>query len=423
MSKNYTIREYGCIWCGEGISTIDDIFLTESSFKMLENWILETEAESLLSFGKKNGRAFFKVKNYVGIIELKDGTQIEILPKIAQEANITSSQNALLKMLQYTHHLSFKYYQKAQIQVENISILEIFITTFLEELQVLLQKGLKSDYTEIKDNQFFLKGKIQFKEQLQKNTLRQERFYVTFDEYIADIAPNRVIKTTLLFLEKATRNQQNKQKIKKYQSFLSDIPACKNLKQDLEACKHLNRFFSHYTLVLEWCKIFLQDKSFTSFSGSSINWAILFPMEKVFESYIGKIFYKYTPECYNLTLQDKKHFLLETPKQFSLIPDMVLYENDKAICLLDTKWKRLDFTRQDFGILQADLYQMFVYAKKYGTKKVILIYPEIEENSPQITYWKYDSSLEIGIVLFPVCKLNLFHFEIEKVFVEQILLF
>ncbi|MCU0437932.1 MAG: McrC family protein [Raineya sp.] len=421
MPKNYTIREYGYIWCGEGSSTLDNLFLPADTFELLENWILESEQELLMSFGKKNGKSFLKAKNYVGVVELRNGTQIEILPKIAEEANIAVTQRVLLKMLHYLDSIPFKYNQKAQIGIEKISVFEIFIMSFLEELKNLFQKGLKLDYQEIEENQAFLKGKIKFKEQLQKNALHKERFFIIYDEYVADIAPNRIIKTTLLFLEKATRNHQNRQKIKNFHHFLTDIPASKNLKQDLEACKHLNRFFSHYKTVLEWCEIFLQNRSFTNFSGNYTNWAMLFPMEKVFESYIGKMFHKYAPQRYHVTLQDKKHYLLETPEQFRLIPDMVVSEGNKTVCIIDTKWKRLDFTQQNLGILQADLYQMFTYAKKYDAGKLLLIYPETEGKQPQTIHWKYDTSLNIDIVLFPMYELYLFNSDFEKTFVEKLL--
>ena len=36
-----------------------------------------------------------------------------------------------------------------------------------------------------------------------------------------------------------------------------------------------------------WCRIFLKGKSFTSFAGSDVAYALLFPMETLFESYIA----------------------------------------------------------------------------------------------------------------------------------------
>ena len=50
------------------------------------------------------------------------------------------------------------------------------------------------------------------------------------------------------------------------------------------------------------------------------------------------------------------------------------YSDHKII--LDTKWKRLvDKPRINYGISQADMYQMYAYAKKYRTSEIWLLYP------------------------------------------------
>ena len=43
--------------------------------------------------------------------------------------------------------------------------------------------------------------------------------------------------------------------------------------------------------------------------------------------------------------------------------------------VLDTKWKLLAPCYPNFGISQADMYQMYAYGKKYAAHKVILLYP------------------------------------------------
>ena len=44
--------------------------------------------------------------------------------------------------------------------------------------------------------------------------------------------------------------------------------------------------------------------------------------------------------------------------------------------MLDTKWKNLvDKPRLNYGISQADMYQMYAYAKKYETSEIWLLYP------------------------------------------------
>lgn len=50
--------------------------------------------------------------------------------------------------------------------------------------------------------------------------------------------------------------------------------------------------------------------------------------------------------------------------------------------MLDTKWKVLDLGKTNYGISQADMYQMFAYQKKYGAEHMTLLYPETEKVPP-----------------------------------------
>ena len=65
--------------------------------------------------------------------------------------------------------------------------------------------------------------------------------------------------------------------------------------------------------------------------------------------------------------------------QFKLRPDIVIArKNDGAIFVLDTKWKLLSEGKANYGISQADMYQMYAYQKKYGAQNVTLVYPKTD---------------------------------------------
>lgn len=49
--------------------------------------------------------------------------------------------------------------------------------------------------------------------------------------------------------------------------------------------------------------------------------------------------------------------------------------------IIDTKWKVLSEAKSNYGISQADMYQMYAYQKKYNAKNVSLIYPCVEKIS------------------------------------------
>ena len=63
---------------------------------------------------------------------------------------------------------------------------------------------------------------------------------------------------------------------------------------------------------------------------------------------------------------------------------------------MDTKWKSLfDNEAKNYGISQADMYQMYAYSKKYQTSEIWLIYPVNQEmrNHRPIQFYSGDGTL------------------------------
>ena len=136
----------------------------------------------------------------------------------------------------------------------------------------------------------------------------------------------------------------------------------------------MDRTMISYGHLVEWSRVFLKGESFTAFSGNANARAILFPMEKVFEAYVAKRMKAlYEPSGWQVSAQDQGKYLFDTPKRFHLRPDVVVTRNDGSKVILDTKWKRLTpEMRSNYGISQADMYQMYAYAHKYGESGVKL---------------------------------------------------
>lgn len=109
---------------------------------------------------------------------------------------------------------------------------------------------------------------------------------------------------------------------------------------------------------------------------------------------------------YRVSSQDKGYHLFDEPRKFSLRPDIVVTNNNsKKQVVLDTKWKILSSNQQtNYGISQSDMYQMYIYEKKYKSEKVILIYPfnkAIDDSSIVHTYVaKEELPIEIDTMFF-----------------------
>ncbi|MBK1973700.1 McrC family protein [Campylobacter sp. TTU-622] len=374
----------------------------ERFYKELEDFAKNNE--NLLGFKNKNT---LKAKNYVGIIQTKSGV-LEILPKCTNLESYKLEKDflihdkeklkkwydlsegfkdneiyandfkfnpkiLLINLLKTLKNSPFKKSQIASLQSSKMPLFEIFITMFLDEFDSVYKKGLMRSYVDYESNRAFLKGKLLFSEHIKQNLVHKERFFTSCDEFVLDIAPNRLIKSTLNFLKSKTNI--NKFRLIKSLQMLDEVEFSKNYEKDFSY--KISRHFDYYENLLLWCKIFLKNESFMPYYGKNEAFALLFPMEKLFEDYVAYMLKKANP-TENIKTQSSGKYLISknNEKCFMLKPD--LYIENKMI--LDTKWKIPDSDEdKKQGIAQNDLYQMFAYACKFKIYDIKLVYPLCEK--------------------------------------------
>ena len=400
MKKEFILKEFEYLQYKDNTK---DNFIKKETFDSLEKFVLENEKTAqYLKITTKNG--FGKVlqaQNYVGVIQTKDGTTIEILPKI-KNATTEKSKDILIKMLKTLKNSPFKNLSVANLKSSKIPLFEIFISMFLEELTVLVRNGIKSDYISKEENLKFLKGKLKISEQIKYNTIHKERFFVQYEEFISNRVENRLIKTTLQFLYNKSKLNKNQQRIREFLFVFDEIEISYNIKTDFSKIK-LNRQMKDYEQVLLWCKTFLFENSFSPYKGNDIAFALLFDMNLLFESFVYS-YLKKSSNFQDIKSQDRTHHLAYENGigRFRLKPDIVI-NGGKIIA--DTKWKILSEDKAYNGVLQDDMYQLYAYGTKYDNcEKIYLIYPFDEliiKNS--YNYFK-NKELKLDILFFDVYK-------------------
>ena len=367
----------------------------KKDFGDIENFILKNSDENapFLRIASGVGGKFIQARNYVGVLQTKSGLTIEILPKIADKNDAERSKAVFIKMLRTLKNFPFKSSNLASLKTQNLPLLEIFISMFLCELEALVKKGIKSDYVALEENLNFLKGKLNINEQIKRNSIHKERFYVGYSEFLNDIKINRIIKKTLKFLYKKSNSSKNQQKIRELLFIFDEVSECEDYK-NFFAKLVITRQVKHYEQTLLWCKIFLLGNTFTPYKGDDLALALLFDMNALFESYVGNFIKKSFP-C--TILQHSEKHLVENPKSFRLRPDIFL--KDKFIA--DTKWKIISSSND---ISQADLYQLYAYGKKHECSKLYLIYPKIEGVKQEFMKFGYDDKMLLEILYFDLEK-------------------
>ncbi|MPL90696.1 hypothetical protein SDC9_36751 [bioreactor metagenome] len=415
MRTTYQITEYGSFISGKEVPGYTT--LPENTFSQLEAFILsnksrDTDALEFLGLSAKKGLGkVITARNYVGIITMKDGTSIEILPKVYSGEAYTDTmvKKLLIDMLKCLRNTPYKALQTSTVNIEKMSVFEVFVRMFVDEVFNIVKRGLRQYYEAVEDNCGEYKGKILFSEHIKRNYAHKERCYVEFDDYNCNRPENKLLKATLQYLNMQSQSSLNKRDIKTLLNAFADVEPSTDHNSDFQKCS-LDRNMKDYATALLWCKVFLSGKSFTSFSGSEVALALLFPMETLFESYVAVRLKKILGTTdFLVVAQDRSYHLFDYPNnKFLMKPDIVVHrKRDNSTFILDTKWKILSSGKSNYGISQSDMYQMYAYHKKYAAANVCLLYPKAESIlSETPIHFRSKDEVQVGIEFIDLFKLD-----------------
>lgn len=407
MDKLLEVREYDSIIGNADYKDYDNFkYLESKAFDNLVCFIHEftgddvnSDALEFMRIGyKRNIGDVVSIQNYVGLIQMKNGFRIQVLPKIDfgnSEAGITETKKVFLKMVRSMKDFPAKVFSDASLKVDRMNLYELFINMYLQEVRRLVKRGIRSNYIQREDNLGYYKGKLLVNKHVNANLTHKERFFASFEEFHPNGPENRLVKATLEKLQKLTSSAENSKEIRQLLMAFELVEVSVNYEKDFSKVV-INRNTKDYEMLMKWSKVFLLNKSFSTFTGSSDSRSLLFPMESVYESYVAQQMKKlFCPSGWEVSSQDRGRYLFMEPrKQFALRPDIVIRKNNRTI-ILDTKWKRLcEDERKNYGISQSDMYQMYAYSKKYETSEVWLLYPMIKEmrNHKPIEFYSGDNT-------------------------------
>ena len=122
----------------------------------------------------RNGKLI--AQNYVGIIQTRKGTVLEILPKVDFAENQEKTKRVFLDMRTW-RGFKFAQFNESSIKaVRHFNMLEVFVHLFLNDLVLLTQRGLARHYQSVEDNLPCLRGRILFSQHIRENSANRARF-------------------------------------------------------------------------------------------------------------------------------------------------------------------------------------------------------------------------------------------------------
>lgn len=371
----------------------------------------------LQSFDERHARKFGKsvfdwsrihyiqARNYVGVVQVS-GLTVEILPKTDAEQDgadnatepqaewVSRAQRNLVYMLSVARELPFRDRDLASQRVQRMPMLEVLIQTFVRRLLAELRRGLAHGYIRHEENLSCVKGRLLLEQHLRTNVARNDRLFVGYDEFVPDTWLNRILKAACVTLLKIARSNRNLQHLRESLLTLVDVEDHEIQGYHFDRV-HLDRGTERFRPLLEFARLVLSSFNPAASVGATPTFSLLFPMEQVFEEFIGRSIRRFAADLgisrRSVHLQAaRRHLWLLNDQnnagKFRLRPDVIVDDEDGEPCtILDTKWKRLLSDRTDAknGVSQSDVYQLYAYANRYGTANNVLLFPWVKGVTPK----------------------------------------
>ena len=338
------------------------------------------------------GRHRIKASQFVGIIAAP-GIRLEILPKIEKSENI-ETRGTLIKMIGAALSIPIYDGEITLLNAQDRDLLEILILVFARRLASEVRKGLTRNYKRQTDDLARLRGKLDVTRQFTKFAATPQILACEFDEFSADNALNRLLACATSLLMRRTNVATTQRLLAEIDAHFAEVSPV-TVQQALQEPIILDRKNQRWSVCEKLARLLLQSLYQTAHGGKREGVALLFDMNKLFEAYVTRLAQKtLRPMGYTVWTQKPQKSLVhdkEGRRAFITKPDIYVKGHGEVI-IIDTKWKTLDFSKGNFGISQADAYQMHGYARVYDATKTILLYPQMHDKSGALASWTFENS-------------------------------
>ena len=417
------VREYATLTTDTNLASNMDVgVVSQATF----DWLLDLQQHwsgqvKLLSI---EGRQRLKLGSYVGYLQSPAGEAIEILPKTETTipAEADSLRSLLQTMLRASPDLHSREAEQATIRATNQPLHEWIMGEFLRELSELLRRGLRFDYHTIDEECRFIRGQLDINRQLRQTPDKATRFHVRYAEFNPQRLENRLLRRALDAVFRLTTNNDHWRLANTLRQQFMDIEPHPQPAQGLPQWDNGKQLQS-YRRVKPWCRLVLESLNPHFQKGSLQGIALLFPMERMYENYLGKCLQTQIKPDRSIKAQSSSQYLLshqtegaeEVSQWFRLKPDFLITMGGVNHSVLDAKWKLLDATLDSsdhkYNISQTDLYQMFAYGQQYldGEGDLVLIYPRHAAFQKPLPMFSYTDELRVWAMPFDLKRGCLIH--------------
>lgn len=387
----------------------------KARFDELIAWALTDTGRLVLEAGRDR----IRVLNHAGVVMLKSGLILEVLPKTHAGQDVEDSRQLLLRMLIRSGVFPAVDGSHSPAALARLPLSKAMARIFLDSVLHLVKRGLLTNYESREGELPCVRGRILVGEIVRKGYLRH-RIPCGYEVLSMNSKENRILATAI-HLVRMTIGRGSMISDEQYlEDAFGEVERYGSSHEALKVLQGIvvDRKNIAYRETLAIARLILSGLDAAGSWAREQYFSLFFPMEKVFEGYVLQelLDMKHRGEFRSVLSQSSPHYLLYTeggsnrPRSFNLRPDFVVITDSGERWILDAKWKRLNEGAADGknGISQADLYQLLSYSSVYRREReevdcLFLIYPKWRDFSSPVRYQYADEThTPLRVVPFPI---------------------
>lgn len=380
--RAWTVYEHRALKLGPGEGAIPESVAKRLHAVSRRTGFGGENGNGVLNFGRETLAA----RHVVGVVAAGDA-MLEILPKIdmpgeADEESASAKggvRRRLIHMLSVALDLRVDADALTALDCQQHTLLEMLIRLFAAKLADALRAGMPRRYVGCADDLTALRGRLDVTRQFTVRAADPSRLACRFEALTPDITLNCIMKAAVVRLSQVAHAADTQRMLRELGFAYADIADVPVAALNWDGVV-LDRTNARWRDLLALARLLLHGQFQTSSAGAERGFALLFDMNRLFESYVAQLIRNALVHTdLHATTQGGRLFCLEGDSGglFQTKPDILIKRGPTVVQIIDTKWKRASALVDDkkAGVGQGDIYQMMAYSRLYGCDLLTLLYP------------------------------------------------
>lgn len=302
------------------------------------------------------GRWILRPHGIVGRLQLAEGT-LELRPKhpVANLCQLISTVAEVPRLFDPT------------VAFDEGTLPDLLVAAFVGRAEALVQAGLRRDYRERRERLPVLRGRLDLPAHVRRPEQLVADLSCRHEDYTLDTPFNNVLAQTVAACR--SRWPALAARVTRLRHRLSSLAPSDLRPADIAGFRY-DRLTEPYRPVHALCRLILAATRLGLGAHDTPGASFIVEMAPLFEKFVSLSLRKRLEPPWRVELQDRTS--LDTGGAIEIIPDIVVYRGDRAVAVLDAKYK----VRRQGAPSPDDAYQALAYARRHGVRRTWLIFPD-----------------------------------------------